>query len=109
MAAIWVNLISAKALSEKFSGQDKPNQQQPQTKSNQETRMSYIMSKQQTSYLKPQKETDYMKTAQKEQEKTYLKPNLPDRLLENLLGKTDEDSLPTIPEDKKKKKRELHL
>ncbi|WP_299289679.1 hypothetical protein [uncultured Mucilaginibacter sp.] len=50
-----------------------------------------------------------MKTAQKEQEKTYLKPSLPERLLENLLGKTDEDSLPTIPEDKKKKKRELHL
>ena len=95
---------SAKAISERFSNEDKPNQQQQQ-----QTTTSYLKPKQETTYLKPQKETDYLKTVQKEQEKTYLKPNLPERLLENLLGKTDEDSLPTIPEDKKKKKRELHL
>lgn len=96
---------SAKALSERFGNQDKPNQQQ-QSKPN---KASYLQQQKETSYLKPQKETDYLKTGQKEQEKTYLRPNLPERLLDNLLGKTDEDSLPTIPEDKKKKKRELHL
>lgn len=100
---------SAKVIIERFGGQDKPVHQQQQTKSNQPTTTSYLKIKQETSYLKPQKETDYLKTAHKEQEKTYLKPNLPERLLENLLGKTGEDSLPTIPEDKKKKKRELHL
>jgi hypothetical protein len=101
---------SAKAIGERFGGQDKPNQQQQQqTKSDQQASTYYLKSKQQTTYLKPQKETDYLKTAQKEQERTYLKPSLPERLLDNLLGKTDEDSLPTIPEDKKKKKRELHL
>lgn len=96
---------SAKAISERFGNQDKLNQQQ-QSKPN---KASYLQQQKQTIYLKPQKETDYLKTGQKEQGKTYLKPNLPDQLLDNLLGKTDEDSLPTIPEDKKKKKRELHL
>lgn len=91
---------SAKALSEKFGNADKPIPK---------TNKAYLKPKEATSYLKQGKQTDYLKTAQKEQERTYLKPNLPNQLLENLLGKTDEDSLPTIPEDKKKKKRELHL
>lgn len=95
---------TAKALNERFSIVDKLIQQHKQ-----QTTASYLKPKQETTYLKPFKETDYLKMAQKEQEKTYLKPNLPERLLDNLLGKTDEDSLPTIPEDKKKKKRELHL
>jgi len=95
---------SVKALNERFSIVDKLIQQHKQ-----QTTASYLKPKQETTYLKPFKETDYLKMAQKEQEKTYLKPNLPERLLDNLLGKTDEDSLPTIPEDKKKKKRELHL
>ncbi len=91
---------NAKALSEKFGNVDKPLLK---------TTLAYLKQKEATSYLKPQKETDYLKTGQKEQEKTYLRPNLPDQLLNNLLGKTDGDNLPTIPEDKKKKKRELHL
>lgn len=95
---------SAQALSEKFGIADKPIQRQPQP-----TNAPYLKPKQETSYLKQGKQTDYLKTAEKEQEGTYLKPHLPNQLLENLLGKTDGDNLPTIPEDKKKRKRELHL
>jgi len=91
---------SAKALSERFGNVDKPLLK---------TTLAYLKQKEAPSYLKQGKQTDYLKTAQKGQEKTYLKPHLPNQLLENLLGKTDEDDLPTIPEDKKKRKRELHL
>lgn len=97
---------SAKALSERFGNANKPIlKKDPQ----QQNLPTYLKPKQATGYLKQDKQTDYLKTAQKEQERTYLKPNLPNQLLETLLGKTDEDDLPTIPEDKKKKKRELHL
>lgn len=97
---------SAKAINERFSNQDKPILwQQQQSRSN---KPSYLKPQKETSYLKPQKEMDYLKTGQKEQQ-TYLKPNLPERLLDNLLSKTGEDDQPTIPDDKKKKKRDLHL
>jgi hypothetical protein len=97
---------SAKALIEKFGNVDKPIARKDPRQQNGST---YLKQKEATGYLKQGKQTDYLKTLQKEQEKTYLKPNLPNQLLENLLGKTDGDNLPTIPEDKKKKKRELHL
>ncbi len=97
---------SAKALIEKFGNVDKPIARKDPRQQNGST---YLKQKEATGYLKQGKQTDYLKTLQKEQEGTYLKPNLPGRLLENLLGKTDEDNLPTIPEDKKKRKRELHL
>jgi len=97
---------SAKAISEKFGNVDKPI---AKINPRQQNKTTYLKQKEATSYLKQGKQTDYLKTAQKEQEGTYLKPHLPNQLLEHLLGKTDEDCLPTIPEDKKKKKRELHL
>ncbi len=99
---------SAKALSERFGNTDKLIHQQNQPQK-QQIKPVYLKQKETTSYLKQSKQTDYLKTAQKEQEQTYLKPHLPNQLLENLLGKTDEGTLSTIPEDKKKKKRELHL
>jgi len=98
---------SAKALSERLGNVDKPILKKDTGE--QQTRPTYIKQTETTTYLKQGKPTDYLKTAKKEQEGTYLKPHLANQLIEHLLGKTDEDNLPTIPEDKKKKKRELHL
>lgn len=96
---------SAKALAERFGSQDKPDKGQQ----DRQGKHAYLKPKKETSYLKPAKETDYLKTAEKGQQQAYLKPNLPEKLLDGLLGKTEGDSLPAVPKDKKKKKRGLHL
>ncbi len=86
---------SAKSLMERFSNVDKPIQS----------------IKELTSYLKHPTETKYLKKDRNENqpEKTYLKPERPGKILESLLGKAEEGDLPQIPEDKRKKKKELHL
>jgi len=84
-------VYSAKALTERFTQTDKPIQG----------------AQQKSSYLKPIKETGYLK--KDPNQPTYLKTEKSGNIMESLLGKTEEDDMPHVEEDKRKKKKELHL